>query len=281
MFPDGLFDSPHLRTLAFGIALLAGIFAVVVLLELLARGDLRRYRTRNFATDLTYAVVYVGGIYGALIYAPVVALITVVIPETWNLRLLEKIDPVSGFLIFWVLSDAIGYWLHRWQHASPTLWRLHSVHHAQTCLTFATSWRNHFVEQLYVNVLMYVPLMLLGFPKWSWMPAMLLQYLFEAVQHSDLRWRYGPFYGIFVSPVFHAIHHAPERSRHDRNYGKILSVWDWLFGTLARGERPERYGVAGLAMPVGFWATVAAPFRAPSEAPAPPDVAPTAVSGRN
>lgn len=281
MLLDAILASPHLRTLAFGVALLGALFIAVFALEAACAGNLRRYRSRNFVTDLTYAVVYVGGIYGALISAPVLAAITWVVPSAWHLRVLEQLHPALAFAIFWVLSDAIGYWLHRWQHASPTLWRLHSVHHAQTCLTFATSWRNHFLEQLYVNVLMYVPLMLLGFPKWSWLPAMLLQYLFEALQHSDLRWRYGPLYRVLVSPAFHAIHHAPERARHDSNYGKILAVWDGLFGTLSSGERPERFGVAGLSMPVGFLGTLAAPFRSAKPPAAPATDGPAPVAGPN
>jgi sterol desaturase/sphingolipid hydroxylase (fatty acid hydroxylase superfamily) len=116
------------------------------------------------------------------------------------------------------------------------------------------------VEQLVSNVVLFVPLMVLGLPLWFWAPAYFLQIVFEALQHSDLRWRYGKLYPIFVSPIFHAIHHSPDRARHDSNYGKILSLWDYLFGTMSVGERPTRYGLAGIEMPVSFWGTVAAPF---------------------
>jgi sterol desaturase/sphingolipid hydroxylase (fatty acid hydroxylase superfamily) len=63
-----------------------------------------------------------------------------------------------------------------------------------------------------------------------------------------------------VSPGFHLIHHAPDRARHDSNYGKILSIWDYLFGTMSVGERPAQYGLAGVDMPVSFWGTTVAPF---------------------
>lgn len=250
---------PLLKTLVFAAATLSATFLVILLFERMAGGNIRRYLTRPFATDVCYALIYQGGIYNTLLYAPVFTLIAMAMP-TWRPELLGQLPLPVGFLIFWVLSDAIGYWIHRWQHSNSILWCFHSVHHAQTCLTFATSFRNHVFEQLFVNILMYVPLMLLGMPKWYWAPAMLLQNLFEALQHSDLKWRYGRLYPILVSPVFHAIHHAPERARHDSNYGKILSVWDYLFGTMSTGERPERYGVAGLEMPVSFWGTFVAPF---------------------
>jgi len=250
---------PWLQTLASALVGLAAVFLAMLIFELLAGGNVRRYFARGFVTDVCYALIYQGGIYNTLLYAPIFAGIALVVPS-WHLELLGKLPPPIGFLIFWVFSDAIGYWIHRWQHSSTILWCFHSVHHTQTCLTFATSFRNHFFEQLFVNLLMYVPLMVLGMPKWYWAPAMLIQNVFEALQHSDLNWRYGRLYPLVVSPVFHAIHHAPDRARHDSNYGKILSIWDYLFGTMSVGERPEKYGVTGLEMPVSFWGTFFAPF---------------------
>jgi sterol desaturase/sphingolipid hydroxylase (fatty acid hydroxylase superfamily) len=102
--------------------------------------------------------------------------------------------------------------------------------------------------------------MVLGLPLWYWAPAYLVQLGFESVQHSDLRWRYGRLYPVLVSPIFHAIHHSPDRARHDSNYGKILSIWDYLFATISLGERPAQYGLAGVDMPVSFSGTLAAPF---------------------
>ena len=123
-----------------------------------------------------------------------------------------------------------------------------------------TSFRNHVVEQIGPNVVLFVPLMVLGLPSWYWGPAYFLQNLFEGLQHSDIKWRYGRLYPVLVSPVFHAIHHSPDRARHDSNFGKILSIWDYLFGTISTGERPERYGLTGVDMPVSFVGTMAAPF---------------------
>lgn len=239
----------------------AGLFVVIAALELAAGGDLRRYQTRNFRTDVTYGFFYYGGIYNVLIYAPLVAALTLVIPA-WNFRLLDHVPGPVGFAIYWIVTDLAGYWIHRWYHSDPILWEFHRVHHAQTELTYVTSFRNHAVEQIVSNVLLFVPLLMLGLPLWYWAPLALLQLLFEGLQHADLKWRYGPLYRVLVSPVFHAIHHAPERARHDSNYGKILSLWDHLFGTLSAGERPARYGLFGPPMPVSFTGTTVAPFAA-------------------
>src|SRR5262249_28787171 len=130
----------------------------------------------------------------------------------------------------------------------------------QTSVTFATTYRAHIVDQLISGFLTYVPLMLLGTPNWYWAPMMSLT-LFEAVKHSDLRWRYGRLYPIIVSPAFHGIHHSSERAQHDSNYGGFFGVWDYLFGTMSVGERPAVYGVPGIEGRDTWWGTCLAPFR--------------------
>jgi sterol desaturase/sphingolipid hydroxylase (fatty acid hydroxylase superfamily) len=252
-------DHPFLRSLLGGVRGLAMIFVVVFVLEWLTGGDLRRYRTRNFRTDMTYGIFYYGGIYNALIYVPVVTVLAMLAPD-WNFRLLNQLPGPLAFIVYWLLADAVGYWIHRWYHTSPLLWTFHKVHHAQTELTFVTSFRNHVGEQLVANVVLFVPIMVLGMPLWYWGPAYLIQNIFEGLQHSDIKWRYGRLYPVLVSPVFHAIHHSPDRARHDSNFGKILAIWDYLFGTISTGERPERYGLTGVDMPVSFVGTMAAPF---------------------
>ena len=252
--------APLLREMMYALAALAGMFVVVAGIERMCGGDLGRYRSRNFVTDVVYLLVYRGGVYNAFIYAPVFAAVAMIVPS-WRVNLLGSLPASVGFFVFWIASDLIAYWIHRWQHRSPLLWRFHSVHHSQTRMTFATSYRNHVVEQLYVNLLMYVPLMVLGMPVWYWAPVFLAQQLLEAVQHADLRWTYGRFYPVVVSPAFHAIHHAPERALHDSNYGKIFGVWDWLFGTLSRASRPPAFGVEGMSMPDSFIGTFLYPFK--------------------
>jgi len=61
----------------------------------------------------------------------------------------------------------------------------------------------------------------------------------EAIQHSHLPWRFGPLYYVFASPMFHSVHHSVSAEHHDRNFGGILSIWDFLFGTaVTAAQRP-------------------------------------------
>jgi sterol desaturase/sphingolipid hydroxylase (fatty acid hydroxylase superfamily) len=255
----GLSRYPLLPSLYSGARILLIVFVIVFTIEWLTGGKIRRYWSANFRTDLLYGIIYTGGIYNTIIYAPLIAGLALLVPA-WQFRLLDHMPAVTGFIVYWLIVDFAGYWIHRLYHSSDILWTFHKIHHAQTELTFVTSFRNHIVEQLISNVLMFVPAMLLGVPVWYWGPVFLMQNLFEGLQHSDVKWRYGFLYRVFVSPVFHAIHHSPERARHDSNYGKILSVWDYLFGTISVGDRPARYGLTGDPIPVSFTGTFVEPF---------------------
>ena len=108
---------------------------------------------------------------------------------------------------------------------------------------------------------MYVPLMLLGTPNYFWAPVIALQMLFEAVKHSDLDWRYGRLYPIIVSPVYHGIHHSADSAQYNSNYGSILGIWDYVFGTMSKGPRPVAYGAPGIEGRDSFLVSLLAPFR--------------------
>ena len=254
--------SPHplLQSFYSGARSLLVIFIIVFVVEWITGGKIKRYWSRNFRTDVLYGLLYTGGIYNTILYAPLIAVLAFLVPAG-HFRLLDHLPALAGFLAYWLITDFAGYWIHRLYHSSDLLWTFHKVHHAQTELTFVTSFRNHVVEQVVSNIIMFVPAMLLGVPVWYWGPVFLMQNLFEGLQHSDIKWRYGFFYPIVVSPVFHAIHHSPERTRHDSNYGKILSIWDYQFGTMSVGDRPPRYGLAGDSMPLSFTGTLVEPFR--------------------
>ena len=50
-----------------------------------------------------------------------------------------------------------------------------------------------------------------------------------------------------MSPAQHQIHHSVEERHHDKNFGTVLSLWDWLGGTLYLAEKGQelRYGLTG------------------------------------
>lgn len=253
---------PLLRQMRYAVLMSGALFVVIFCLERVQGSDRGRYLSRHFANDVFYMLFYYGGVYNLLFLAPLLGYLQAHL-AVFKLGVLDGL-PAPGwvkYVLYWLIVDALGYGLHRFQHRNPVLWAFHSVHHTQTQPTLLTTFRNHLLDQLCAAVMMAIPLLVLGVPPSVWVPFYVLQYFSEMAQHSELRWSYGPLYRVLVSPVFHAFHHSADPSHHNRNFGKILSVWDFAFGTAVAGQRPTRYGVDGLVVPETLSGQFLSPFR--------------------
>jgi sterol desaturase/sphingolipid hydroxylase (fatty acid hydroxylase superfamily) len=238
----------------------AMLFLVIVICEALSGSRLKRYASRNFLNDMLYGLFYRGGIYTLFIYDPFFNSIRPKL-ALLDLQLLAKWPVYLSLPIFFVVADLFGYWFHRLLH-TRFLWPFHSVHHAQHQLTFVTFYRFHFVDYFVANTVGIVPLLLLGAPPQVWAPIGFAQWFLQAIQHSELNWRMGPFYRAIVGPVFHSIHHSPEPQFFNKNFGMTFSFWDFLFGTAVdEQERCLISGVTGLAMPETIFGQFTYPFR--------------------
>lgn len=233
---------------------------VIVAAELWQRRDMSIYRTPNALNDLAYVVFYQCSIYNILV-SPLFAFLS---PWLQFLRvgLLLHLPPVVALITCWLIFDFLNYWMHRAQHAVRPLWAFHSVHHAQTRLTFLSANRIHLLEQLYVGMLMIIPAFLLGIPQPRWLPILLAQVFIETIQHARLSWSFGPMQRLLVSPAFHAIHHSADEREYNGNYGRVFSLWDVLFRTFVRSEQTtRRQGVDGMDVPETLTAQFVHPFR--------------------
>ena len=249
-----------LRPFAPSFLMFALMFTLIVLLEARSHANLGRYRQRGFWSDVIYAVFYTSGIYLLLLYLPIMALFS----PTARLDLLPRLPVPVAMALSFLVVDCANYWMHRLEHASPVLWAFHSVHHSQQTLTSLTQFRHHVVNQLLHQVVMMIPIMaLLGLPVGMWLPVTMLFTMLESLQHAELAWTYGPLGRLFVSPVFHSVHHSTDPSKFGRNFGMTLSIWDYLFGTADDVRVRERTaGLSDWTVTESPFAHFTAPFRA-------------------
>ena len=64
------------------------------------------------------------------------------------------------------------------------------------------------------------------------------------LEHANLRLPFDRLLSLVItSPGVHKAHHS--RTRCDRNYGNIFSVWDRLFSTFTPPLEPIVYGLDG------------------------------------
>jgi sterol desaturase/sphingolipid hydroxylase (fatty acid hydroxylase superfamily) len=152
------------------------------------------------------------------------------------------------FGVFFLTIDFLRYWLHRWHHVSPLLWRFHRVHHSASPMTFFTSSRFHLGEALLVYVLLPLPFKLLGLRGSVILVYAALDLTKGFWQHANLRTPIGLGNLLISSSEQHWWHHAASGRGMHSNFGSFLSIWDLMFGTFywRPGEWPERIGVAGI-----------------------------------
>jgi sterol desaturase/sphingolipid hydroxylase (fatty acid hydroxylase superfamily) len=156
-------------------------------------------------------------------------------------------NPLLIAALLLIVGDFATYWVHRVHHELRILWPFHSVHHSAEVMTPITVYRKHpvydltksVVHGLFLGVLQGV---LVGLFPGGVSVAMLMgvnggYFLFNMLganfRHSHIRLGYGRFLEhVLISPAQHQIHHSIAPEHHNTNYGEVLALWDWMFGTL-------------------------------------------------
>jgi sterol desaturase/sphingolipid hydroxylase (fatty acid hydroxylase superfamily) len=141
--------------------------------------------------------------------------------------------PMLAFVVYVVVLDFGEYWRHRLQHRFGWWWALHSVHHAQTQMTFWTEDRNHVLDDVIAAAWFGAIAVAIGVPPGQFPLLVLVLRLAESLSHANVRLDFGPVgERLLVSPRFHRTHHGIF-SAGDKgvNYGVLLPIWDWMFGT--------------------------------------------------
>lgn len=154
----------------------------------------------------------------------------------------------AQFLTFFLVNDFARYWLHRWYHISDTLWRIHRVHHTVTEMDCLSLFRIHILEAVIKNFAVVLPFRVMGIDDTAIIAYTCWDITKGFWHHANFRSRVGPLNYIFNSPELHWWHHSTEARGQYANFGSILSIWDWLFGTALYlpGEWPKTIGVDGM-----------------------------------
>ena len=158
--------------------------------------------------------------------------------------------PFLEFVIGLLVLDVVIYWQHHLMHRIPLLWRMHRVHHADRGFDVTTAVRFHPLEIALSMGLKLAVITALGPSAVAVLTFELMLSLGSLRTHADIalpkpidravRW-------LFVTPSMHRIHHSPDKTQTDTNYGFHLSIWDRLFKSYrAEPKQPER------TMPIGL-----------------------------
>ncbi|MCB0218048.1 MAG: sterol desaturase family protein [Chrysiogenetes bacterium] len=172
---------------------------------------------------------------------------------------------IVGTIVIGLSSDFSSYLTHMISHNVKILWELHRVHHTAEVLTPITLFRKHPLYDL-VGGIIGTPIRALtqGVMAYVFVGEMatitifggnlvysIFRFFGANLRHSHIWFHWGSALGrVFMSPAMHQIHHSVDPKHFNKNYGEILSLWDWLFGSLylPKGREEITFGVAeGLA----------------------------------
>lgn len=252
--------NPAIRGSLSPIIILLEYLPLIYILERLSGGKTTQYKSQGFRQDLFYWVWHSSGLYRTLFTASVLGVLSPYL-KVFELKLLVPLHYIVRVVVFYLIAEFIAYWYHRWQHSNRFLWAFHTTHHTQKHLSFATFNRFHPIDEFLMDIIPYVPLLMLGATVKEWAPLFWMHRVLVYLQHSEVRWRFGLLGRVFVSPHFHAFHHSANPAHYNRNFGATLSVWDYCFGTaLDEAERPSRYGLPDVEMTT-IASTFLVPFR--------------------
>lgn len=154
----------------------------------------------------------------------------------------------ATIIISLFVLDLFGGWMvHITEHKIKTLWRFHTVHHADNNVDVTTGLRHHPFESVLRGLFFFIGIFVSGSPMHAVMIYQTVLVLSAAFTHANIslpKWLDKPLSWVLVSPNMHKVHHHWKQPYTDSNYGAIFSIWDRLFGTFKSLDASQiKYGL--------------------------------------
>ena len=171
------------------------------------------------------------------------------------------------FLSAGVLILAIDFWtylIHRAQHKIPVLWAMHSLHHSAEALSMVTGARHFWLEDPILSAGFPILAIIFKVPLELVTPITLFYFLLgDGMAHLNLRVSLGRYALYIQNPQYHRIHHSAEPQHRDKNFCRLLPLFDVMFGTAWKPGKDE-FPATGLdtrEKPAGIWDGLIWPVR--------------------
>jgi sterol desaturase/sphingolipid hydroxylase (fatty acid hydroxylase superfamily) len=238
------------------------LFALVVPFEKLFPRHRQRLRRPGLGTDVAYALSQPAMAVAALIVGLAIGIASLAwLPGLLLRPAVRALPPGPRAIAAFLLFDLAIYWVHRWSHEVPLLWRFHSIHHSSERMDWISAVRAHPLDGALLAPVV-ILLISAGFsPRVSGALAV-AQAVLGLFLHANVRWRWKPLHKVVITPEYHHWHHANEPDALNTNYSVFLPAWDLMFGTyfMPRDRRPMVYGVSE-PVPRTFAAQLRHPLR--------------------
>lgn len=141
---------------------------------------------------------------------------------------------IGQFAVLMLMHDFCYYCFHRCQHTWPWFWAHHKLHHTEVHMNATTSFRHHWMENVYRIPFIFIPMGMFKIDGAYATLAWDLALVWAIFTHMNLRITLGPARDWIAGPQVHRIHHSALPEHQNRNFGAFFPIWDRLLGTYHR-----------------------------------------------
>lgn len=186
----------------------------------------------------------------------------------FTLPILAKVPSLFQFnsygIGYWIslflFLDFVEYWFHRLSHSINFMWAAHVVHHQCMDYNLTTGLRTSVFMPL-LNIGFYAIFPLLGFSAEHLMIMVFLQGVFQLFVHTRFIGNLGVLEYVFVTPSAHRVHHGSNELYLDKNFGKVLIFWDFLFKSYQAEVEEVSFGVKGKSESKSVFTALFKPYK--------------------
>ncbi len=145
------------------------------------------------------------------------------------------------YLLAFVVLDFLEYLFHYFSHKLPLFWAAHKVHHQSEFFNLSVGLRSSFLIPIF-NTAFYLVLPLCGFHPDTVLKLIFIQGIYQLCIHTQWIKKLGVLDVLLVTPSVHRVHHGINDIYLDKNFGKVLTIWDHLFKTYSKETERVVYG---------------------------------------
>lgn len=146
-----------------------------------------------------------------------------------------------------LVMDFWSYLVHRAQHKIPMLWAMHSLHHSAESLSMITGARHFWLEEAINTAVFPVMGIIFRIPPEVLTTVTLIYLVPDSLfSHLNVRMSLGRFALVLNNPQYHRIHHSLQPQHFNKNFCKMLPLFDVIFGTAWKPGKDE-FPSTGLA----------------------------------
>lgn len=148
-----------------------------------------------------------------------------------------------AWVIAFLIHDLCYYIDHRISHRTGLYWAFHQVHHSSEEYNFTVAARGFLLDGTSLIKPVFLLMPLLGVSLFQILAVTIFTSIYGIFVHTKVVNKMGFLEYFMATPSNHRVHHGSDTKYLDKNYGQVLIIWDFIFGSFKTEEEEPTYGL--------------------------------------